>query len=72
MMPIFEIVRAILPTDLVWKFERDPLSSSHVIVHTNTKTDAAKINTFRKTKFSGGMNHMSTEYNIAVTNETQG
>ena len=46
--------------DLVWKFERDLLIGSQVIVHTNIKkekknnTDAAKINTFWKTKFSGG------------------
>ena len=60
MMLIFDSVRAILSTDLVQTFERDLLSGSQVIAHTNTqkkaKTDAAKINTFRKTKFSGGKN----------------
>ena len=59
MMPIFESVRAIPSMDLVRTFERNPLSNSQVIAHTNTtnaKTDAAKINTFRKTKFSGGKN----------------
>ena len=39
-------------------FERDPSSGSQVRVHTNikkkAKTDAAKINTFRKTPFSFG------------------
>ena len=56
MMPIFESVRAIPPTDLVQTFERDLLSGSQVIAHKNTKnakTDAAKINTFFKTKFAG-------------------
>ena len=61
MMPIFESVRAIPSTDLVQTFERDPLSGSQVRVHTNikkdkkkkAKTDAAKINTFRKTPFFG-------------------
>ena len=62
MMPIFESVRAIPSTDLVQTFERDPLIGSQVRVHTNikkktkkkkAKTDAAKINTFRKTKFLG-------------------
>ena len=37
MMLIFESVRAILSTDLLQTFERDPLSDSQVIVHTNTK-----------------------------------
>ena len=57
MMPIFESVRAIPSTDVVQTFERDPLSGSQVRVHTNikkkAKTDAAKINTFRKTPFFG-------------------
>ena len=60
MMPIFESVRAIPCTDVVQTFERDPLSGSQVRVHTNikkrqkkAKTDAAKINTFRKTPFFG-------------------
>ena len=60
MMPIFESVRAIPSTDLVQKFERDSLFGSQVRVHTNrkkwkkkAKTDAAKINTFRKTPFFG-------------------
>ena len=61
MMPIFESIQAISSTDLVQTFERDPSSDSQVRVHTNikkrqkkAKTDAAKINTFRKTPFSGG------------------
>ena len=57
MMPIFENVRAIPSTDVVQTFERDLLSGSQVRVHTNikkAKTDAAKINTFCKTPFSGG------------------
>ena len=33
MMPIFESVRAIPPTDLVQTFERDLLSGSQVRVH---------------------------------------
>ena len=37
MMPIFESVQAIPPTDPVWKFERNQLSGSQVIVLTNTK-----------------------------------
>ena len=56
MMPIFKSVQAIPSTDLVQTFERDPLSGSQVIAHTNTKkakTDAAKINTFRKTNILG-------------------
>ena len=61
MMPIFESVQAILSTDLVQTFECDLLSGSQVRVHTNIKkktkkkanTDAAKINTFRKTPFFG-------------------
>ena len=60
MMPIFESVRAIPSTDVVQTFERDPLSGSQVRLHTNikkrqkkAKTDAAKINTFRKTPFFG-------------------
>ena len=59
MMPIFESVQPIPPTDLVSKFEHDPLSGSQAIVHTNTKkakTDAAKINTFHKNIFWGGKN----------------
>ena len=59
-MPIFESVRAIPCTDVVQTFERDLLSGSQVRVHTNikkktkkAKTDAAKINTFRKTPFFG-------------------
>ena len=50
---------SILSSDLVQIFENDLLSGSQVIAHTNTKkvkTDAAKINTFRKTKLSGGNN----------------
>ena len=49
--------------DVVQTFERDPSSGSQVRVHTNikkrqkkAKTDAAKINTFRKTPFSGDKN----------------
>ena len=62
MMPIFESVRAIPSTDVVQTFELDPLSGSQVRVHRNikrktkkkkAKTDAAKINTFRKTPFFG-------------------
>ena len=63
MMPIFESVRAIPSTDLVQTFDRDSLIGSQVRVHTNikkrqkkkkkAKTDAAKINTFRKTPFFG-------------------
>ena len=60
MMPIFESVRAIPSTDLVQTFERDSLIGSQVRLHTNikkakkqAKTDAAKINTFRKTLFFG-------------------
>ena len=63
MMPIFESVRAISSMDVVQTFERDPSSVSQVRVHTNikkrpkkAKTDAAKMNTFRKTPFSGGNN----------------
>ena len=60
MMLMFESVQAILSTDIVQTFECDQLSGSHVIAHTNTqkrqKTDVAKINTFQKTKFSGGNN----------------
>ena len=37
MMPIFESVRAIPPTDLVQTFERDSLIGSQVRVHTNIK-----------------------------------
>ena len=56
MMPIFDSIRGIPPTDLVSKFERNLLSRSQVIMHTNTKekkakTDTAKINTFCKTLF---------------------
>ena len=39
MMPIFESVRAIPPTDLVQTFERDLLNASQVTVHTNIKKD---------------------------------
>ena len=62
MMTIFKSVRAIPSTDVVQTFECDPLNGSQVRVHTNikkkdkkkAKTDAAKINNFRKTPFSGG------------------
>ena len=54
MIPILNSVQAIPPKDHVWKFERDLLSGSEVILHTimkKAKTDTTKINTFRKTSF---------------------
>ena len=36
-VPIFESVWAIPPTDLVWKFERNLLSGSQIIMHINKK-----------------------------------
>ena len=47
MMPIFKSIRAIPPTDLVSKFEHNPIRGSQVIVHTNikkTKLELIRIN----------------------------
>ena len=61
MMPMFKSVRAIPSTDLVQTFERDPLGSSQVRVHTNIKKDKKRQKQVRpklipsvKLRFSGG------------------